>query len=506
VLQTPTKYIGIIFLISFFSETFSQVKNESSSSDKYIEVSGQQKMIYDKKMGANRLLGGVNCKHGNTNMTCDSAWLYDNNTLEAFGHVYLRQGDSLSISGDHLNYDGAKRIAVLEGNITCREKDMMLSSKQLVYDLNTSVASYSNGGTIQNRGNTLTSKRGSYHSPSKTLSFRYNVKLTNAKYYMLCDTLQYNTVSKIARFEGPSTIYSDSNTIYTEKGWYNTKNEKCLLHKNPLIKMGSQTLKGDSMLYDRNKSYGVIFGNTEIKDSIESTCIKGYKAEHWQNGGLYIVSGKPQCEKYFKKDTLFATADTFYTWTEPKGKEKILRAWHNCTIFKKDLQGKCDSLTFTSSDSLLILHKSPILWSDKNQLTAKNIIVKTGKKGVKQFLLKDNAMLIGKKDSVSFDQIKGKTIEGFLVHDSLRTVYVKGNSQCIFFVEQSKKIVAMNRTDCSEMTLSLDTAGVQSITFIKKPTATIKPIKELKPNETKLKGFLWLWEEKPKRPIVSKNY
>jgi lipopolysaccharide export system protein LptA len=499
------KILLFTYLCLWHHDFFSQSQNETAPNDKYIEVSGQQKMIYDKKKGANRLLGGVSCTHRKTLMTCDSAWLYDDNTLEAFGHITLRQGDSLFISGDHLNYDGAKRFATLEGNVVCREKDMILSSKQLSYDMKTSIASYSNGGTIQAKGVNLSSKRGYYHSPSKTLSFRYNVKLNGSNYQMVCDTLQYNTFNKTAVFAGPSTIFSDSTTIYTERGWYNTGSEKCLLSKNPKIKSGKQILKGDSMVYDRKKTYSLILGNVEISDSTEATTIKGNKAEHWQMGGLSIVSGKPMCMRYFKKDTLFIKADTFYTWSDTKSPEKVLRAWYHCSFFKKDMQGVCDSITFTSADSLMILHKSPILWSDSSQLTAKKISIKAGKKSIKNFSLLDNAMLVSMKDSVTFDQIKGKTIDGFFDKDSLRKIIVKGNAQAIYFFEQKKKVVAMNRTDCSEMTLTMNSKGIEDISFIKKPVASIKPIKEIKPEEKKLKGFVWLWQKKPEHPKLLSN-
>jgi lipopolysaccharide export system protein LptA len=503
------KKINTLFCIfisfNLSSLLIAQVANESAQQDKYITVSGQQKMIYDQKKGANRLLGGVTCTHRNTTMTCDSAWLYDNNTLEAFGHVFLRQGDSLTINGDHLNYDGEKRIGLIDGNVFCREKDMILTTKALVYDMKTAIASYASGGSIQNKGNTLTSKRGYYHSPSKTLSFRYDVKLYNPKFNMVCDTLRYNINSKIAIFDGPSTIFSDSNVIYTEKGWYNTTNENCQLFKNPKITSGRQILKGDTMFYERKKNYGIILGHVVIKDTTDSMTITGKKAEHWQSGGLSIVSGKPICYKFFKKDTLFIWADTFYTWSDPKGPEKILRAWYRCNFYKKDFQGKCDSMSYKTSDSTMTLYRNPVLWNDKNQLTAKLIKVKTGKKSIKSFSLLDNAFVISKKDTISFDQIKGKTIDGFFTGDSLRKIFVKGNSQALYFIEQNKKVSAINRTDCSEMTINLNSKGIEGITFIKKPVASIKPLKLLKPAEMKLKGFVWLWEEKPVPPQKSEN-
>ena len=133
-------------------------------------------MKYDReyKGGAQRLIGNVVFKHEGSTITCDSAYKFSNNTLEAYDHIVIRKGDSLTITGNTLKYDGNTKQAVLEGNVVCVEKDMTLTSNVLTFDVSKSIASYYGGGTIVSKNNTLTSKNGYYYSTTKDVAFRYS--------------------------------------------------------------------------------------------------------------------------------------------------------------------------------------------------------------------------------------------------------------------------------------------------------------------------------------------
>src|SRR5688500_11349435 len=65
----------------------------------------------DVHPGADRLIGKVAFRHENAVMTCDSAYLFkEANNLEAFGNVRITQGDSLTMTGQHLIYLGDSRL------------------------------------------------------------------------------------------------------------------------------------------------------------------------------------------------------------------------------------------------------------------------------------------------------------------------------------------------------------------------------------------------------------
>ena len=75
-------------------------------------------MEYDENIagGAYRLINHVIFTHSGAVMFCDSAYLYPNNSLDAFNNVHINQGDTVNLYGKFLHYDGNTRIAEIRNN------------------------------------------------------------------------------------------------------------------------------------------------------------------------------------------------------------------------------------------------------------------------------------------------------------------------------------------------------------------------------------------------------
>ena len=274
---------------------------------KLIKINHANRLAFDKSLGieAQRLIGNVECEHEGAIMRCDSAYLFSNKKLEAYGHISIIKGDSIFLYGDSLRYDATTKLAHLKGKVRCIEKDMTLTTNTLIYDIGSSVASYYDGGTIVNKENTLTSKNGHYYSATKDVTFHYDVVLINPKYKMNGDTLRYNTINKTAYFLGPTIITSKENYIYCENGWYDTDKEISRFSKNAVIVTKDQKLLGDSIFYDRKKGYGRATKNVQIIDTTNKSFIVGNFAEHYEKGNRAIVTDKAIYGKIVEKDTLF---------------------------------------------------------------------------------------------------------------------------------------------------------------------------------------------------------
>src|SRR6187431_1101424 len=65
-----------------------------------------------------RLLGNVILTQNKTTIYCDSAYLFKKrNFVEAFGHVRITEGDSVTITGKKLEYDGNTKTAKLRKEV-----------------------------------------------------------------------------------------------------------------------------------------------------------------------------------------------------------------------------------------------------------------------------------------------------------------------------------------------------------------------------------------------------
>jgi hypothetical protein len=189
-----------------------------------------------------------------------------------------------------------------------------------------------------------------------------------------------------------------------------------------------------------------------------------------------------------------------------KKSKKDLLAFHHVKLFKKDMQGICDSLVYKQADSTIHLYYSPILWSGLNQLTADSIYMQTANDEITHIYLNENSFISALADSITqpvedsirYNQIRGKNMTGFLKDNKLYRVNVMGNGQTIYYAKnKSQKNFAVNRADCSDLTIYVEENKVKSITLLNQPDGTLFPIRQFAATELRLKGFNWYGKKRP---------
>lgn len=494
----------VYFILVFFSFSFllnGQTKLPVKGKDvKTIEVKHAASLSFDQEKGNAKLLrGDVICEHDGAILYCDTALISDKEgTMEASGHIKITKGDSVTVTGDKLFYNSKTKIATLERNVKCVEKDMTLTTNFLTFDVGNSVANYYDGGTIVNKENTLTSKNGHYYSSTKELAFHYDVELTNPDYKMKSDTLRYNTINKTAYFLGPSIIISKTDYIYCENGWYDTDKEKAQFSQNALLTTKEQKLTGDSLHYDRNKRTGKAYGNIRLIDTAQKSIIYGDYAEYHEKKSEALVTKKPLYARVIEKDTLYIAADTLYH-RDIDSLNNFLNAYHKVKIYKKDMQALCDSAALNTKDSALRLFRNPILWANKSQGTAKFIKVNIGRHTVHGFKLEGNSFLIQESDTLKkYNQLSGKTIEGFISEDTVRKVIVSGNAEIYYYPKNKTQTIGLNKTTGSEIHIWFKNNDINRATIKPKTVGVIDPLKSVDVENARLKGFNWQYEKRPK--------
>lgn len=280
--------------------------------------------------------GNVKFRQGSLWMFCDSAYYYPEiNSLDAFGHIRMEQGDTLFVWADQLFYNGDARLAKLtngpsEPKVRLKDPSGELLTDTLDYDVDLETGFYGCGGLLKDDVNTLTSIFGQYNSRTKDAEFFYDVELVNNKdgFSLLSDTLYYNTATHMARIDSPTDIYGPNDTIYTSKGWYNTQLGNLeMLHRSTIIhkdSLGRATvLEGDSIVYDNATRVSRAYQYRDIRKLSQPTVITdtANKLILISAYGMYndstkeaLATGYPLLKEYSRPDTLFLRADTIFTY------------------------------------------------------------------------------------------------------------------------------------------------------------------------------------------------
>lgn len=456
-----------------------------------------------------RLIGNVRFTHQGAHLFCDSAYLYEKtNSIKAYGRVLVKQGDTLQLNGDTLIYDGNTSKASLRGNIRMVDKDMELTTNFMDFDRASNIASYQGGGKIISRTNrnVLTSKEGYFNTATEEVHFKDSVVMHHPKYDIYSDTLRYDTKGEIVYFLGPTQIVSEGTVINTTNGWYNTTDNTSQFLDHSKIVTGDRELEGDTLFYNQDTGDGTAIGNIMITDTINDVVLTGNYAEYNEQTQEMMITGDAVFTQVQDGDSLHMHSDTLVSMKDSTGQHQLIKAWYHVKFFKEDLQGKCDSLSWSEADSSMRLYRKPVLWSEENQLSGDHIIIKTWQGQIRRMNIDGNAFIISEHDSIRYNQIKGLNMEGKFNENELRSIFLEGNGQTIYWAEEEKKdsvgekvmrTIGMNDAVCSDILIKIKEKKIQTITFIKEPTAILYPLKQLPDKDLFLDGFEWFGRHRP---------
>jgi lipopolysaccharide export system protein LptA len=452
-----------------------------------------------------RLLGNVFLIHKEISMKCDSAHYFpDKNQVIAFSRIHIEQGDTLDITGAYLFYDGTTEQAYMNDNVELVDKETHLFTNSIKYDVKNEIAQYTDSGRIINGKNKLTSHIGVYYVSQSLFHFKDSVKIVNPDYVMKADTMDYNTKTETAFFTGPSEMKGDSIYLYCEKGWYDTKNKTTRIWKNASIDNMKQLVKGDSIYYNDSTGYGESFGNTSIIDTANSIIVKGDYAWYFKMPERFMVTDSAMFIQVSRNDSLFLHADTIkaVTLSDSAGKEfRLMRAFYGCRFYSRDLQGKCDSLSYSTQDSAIRLFRKPVLWSAENQLTSDTMAIYTKNRKADRLELYYSAFVTSQVDSIRFNQIKGRTLTGHFKDNELYKINIDGNGESIYYLVDGDKIIGKNSAKCASIEILVSKGKIQQIVERQSPEGVIDPPAKPLSVNNRLDGFSWLDTLRPKKVL-----
>ena len=454
------------------------------------------------KNGVYRLIGNVRLKHKNMYMTCDSLYQYpDSNYIEAFGRVHAVQNDTLHLWGDFMTYNGNTEQARVRNNVIMQDPQITLTTHFLDYDAANRVGYYFNEGTIKDQVNTLISNTGYYYVSINEMFFKDSVKVYTPDYTMNSDTLKYQTETKFITILGPTYIYGENRTLYSENGWYNSITSHAELYKNNQLNYNTYQGKADTVVVDSLSGTALMYQNIHLYDTVNHVLVQGNYGEVLKNNNYAFVTKQALLTLIGQQDSLFIHGDTLSISKDSLG-QNIMKAYYNTKFFSQDLQGLCDSMSFPVADSMVYLYHSPIVWASNNQMTATTIDMHMRNNQVDLFHLNNNAMIINPLDTLMyklqrdqqdtmFNQIKGRNMTGYITNNQLHTVFVDGNGETIYYTSDKGVIIGLNRATSSKIRIDLKENKISDITFIGSVEGVLNPLFMLKPEDHKLKDFQW---------------
>ena len=458
----------------------------------------------------------VKISHEGAILWCDQAIHYGNEDfIEAYGNVRVKQGDTIDMTAKYVEYSGRTKLAFASGDVVLTEPSSTLTTDTLFFDRVKQQAYYrSKGKVVKDTSGVITSQEGRYYMDLKKYRFVQDVVLVNEDYTINSNQLDFFSETGHAYLYGPTTIVGEESTIYCERGFYDTNNDTGYFVKKSRIDYDSRIFEGDSMYFDRNRSFASATNNIKVTDTVNNTIVKGHYAEVFRERDSVFITKRALAITVQEKDSIYIHGDTLMVTGKPEN--RITRAFYNVKLFKSDLSGKADSIhadhktgltqlinlrRFSSKEAFGSVRR-PILWNVDNQMTGDSIhlISNTETEQLDSLKVFNNAFVIA-QDTLGdgFNQIKGQKLYGQFKDNELYLIDIIKNAESIYYLRNDKnELVGIDKSKSGNMRIWVTENSIDEVRKIKQIDGATYPEEELPDNEKILAGFEWREEERPR--------
>jgi hypothetical protein len=188
---------------------------------------------------------------------------------------------------------------------------------------------------------------------------------------------------------------------------------------------------------------------------------------------------------------------------EPDSAVRYILAFHHVRIFSDSLQSVCDSLFFSAKDSVFRLYYDPVIWSGRSQITGDTIFLYTKNKKPQRLYVFERGMIINKTTQGFYNQISGKTINGYFVNGAIDYMRVRGSqSESIYYAQdEDSAYIGMNRATGDVIDLYFKNDELKKVLFVNDIKGKMYPMKKIPEDQKFLKNFIWLDEKRPKNKL-----
>lgn len=176
--------------------------------------------------------------------------------------------------------------------------------------------------------------------------------------------------------------------------------------------------------------------------------------------------------------------------------------WNHVLIFSDSMQGKCDSICYTRSDSMIRMIVKPISWAHASQITGDTILLQLDSSAMKSMYVPNNALVVsqsGPPKAGLFNQVQGKTLTAWFKNNTITHILVTPESECIYYAkDESDAYMGVNQAKGDSMLVFFDDEKVTNIKLLHNTHQTVTPMEKVDIPNTKLSRFIWLIEDRPK--------
>jgi lipopolysaccharide export system protein LptA len=491
-----------------------------------------EEMDYDMngKVGTYRNGGRIESKQ--TTLTSKQGFYYaDIKDIYFIGDVKMSDPE-VALASDSLLYNTNSQVATFIAPTTIKNGDKIVNTKEGYYDLKLKKAKF--GGRVRMQDSTSVMDANDFALDDKTGygEARGNVRFKDTAQGVLLfsNRVFFNKTSKnflatekpvMVIIQDKDSIYVAADTIYSGLFKDLEKVRGGYIRTFDTVK-GTSIVNVDSLLSKDSiqipkKDTQLVTSPVKTKDSIS---VKQSPVVSTAKDTIAVTGKQPKGTLKEKKQPAITNdtnvivkkepvnpADSVVVRKRPKAETDTMRfitAFRNVRIYNDSLQAVADSMFYSTIDSVFQLYHSPIAWSKGSQITGDTILIYTENKKPKRLYVAENGLMIQgiKTEAEFFNQLRGRTINGYFKDGEIDYVRAKGTAESIFYAQDDDSaFVGMNRSTADMIDMYFVNKNASKVKFTSSVKGITYPIRKLPTDQKKLPGFQWLEIKRPKNKL-----
>jgi len=171
-------------------------------------------------------------------------------------------------------------------------------------------------------------------------------------------------------------------------------------------------------------------------------------------------------------------------------------------FYRSDMQGLCDSMFYSTRDSILKMYSNPVVWSEQQQVSGEYMELKTRNNNPDVLNIQKSAIAITYEQDSLYNQYSGKDLKAYF-GDSNQVVRVEitGNAETVYLPrDDDSELSGLNRLEGSSITMFRKDGKMEKLIVWPQPKGKFYPMDKIEPDARFLKNFVWLEKLRPKNP------
>jgi len=184
---------------------------------------------------------------------------------------------------------------------------------------------------------------------------------------------------------------------------------------------------------------------------------------------------------------------------KPTDTLRVFRAFHRVRIFSDSLQAVCDSLAYSTADSVFRLFRDPILWARGSQVTGDTLYLSTRNQQPHEVTVIEQGFAVSRTPEGLYNQIRGNLLNGYFTDGAIDRLRAKGSAESLYYLQdEDSAYFGLNHAKADAITIHFLNRELKRISWVNGVEGVTYPFRQIPSDKRELTGFKWLDRLRPK--------